>query len=68
MTLSVDADLCIGSGSCEYLSPALFQIQDDGSVAVLQGDVPADLLDVAQQAVRECPARALSLTRGTLAP
>lgn len=68
MTLSVDADVCIGSGNCEYLSPALFAIQDDGSLAVLQRDVPAELVDVAEQAVRECPARALSLSRGTLAP
>jgi ferredoxin len=54
---------CISSGSCEAVSEELFEIQDDGTLKVLQPDVPADLLELAEKAVRDCPARALTLTR-----
>lgn len=67
MTLSVNGQKCITSGNCEYLSSELFAITDDGILEVLRPDVPSNLVDVAEQAVRECPARALAFDRGTLA-
>ena len=66
MTLSVNGHKCITSGNCEYLSSELFAITDDGILEVLKPDVPPQLIDIAEQAVRECPARALSFDHGTL--
>jgi ferredoxin len=61
-SLGVDRVKCIVSGTCEALVPALFAIDDQGELQVLQPTVPDDLLDAARDAVGSCPARALHLS------
>jgi ferredoxin len=59
--LVVDRDRCVGSGTCEVLAPEVFEVDDDGVLALLRpepGD--ADLPHV-RDAVQGCPTRALSL-------
>ena len=59
--VEVDRDRCVGSGTCEVLAPTVFEVDDDGVLAVLApepGDGrPADVRD----AVEACPTRALAL-------
>jgi ferredoxin len=56
--IEVDRDRCVGSGTCEMLAPDVFEVGDDGVVAVLRPDV-AD--DAVQDAVQQCPTQALRL-------
>ena len=58
----VDRDLCVSSGMCESVAPAVFEIDDDGELVVLLDVVPAELLADAQAAARSCPTRALKVT------
>ena len=58
MRIEADRDRCVGSGTCEMLAPDVFEVGDDGMVAVLRPDV-AD--DAVQDAVQQCPTQALRL-------
>ena len=61
MKVRVDTDVCVGSGSCESLCPAVYDVGDDG-VAVVKGDqVPADQEDACREAVESCPAGAIEI-------
>ena len=57
----VDTERCILTGTCESVAPGVFELDDDGTVRVLQPVVPAGLLEAARWAVAACPTRALSL-------
>jgi ferredoxin len=57
----VDLERCIVTGTCEALAPQLFRLDDDGVVQVLQPDVDGPELELAREAARACPSRALSL-------
>jgi ferredoxin len=61
--IDVDRDRCVGSGTCEMLAPDVFEVGDDGIVAVLRpgADDPAHETAV-QDAVQQCPTQALSQT------
>lgn len=57
----VDAQTCIGSGSCAFAAPELFDVDDDGTAYVLDG--PPQPLATARPAVSGCPTSALHLVR-----
>jgi ferredoxin len=57
--VEVDRDTCVGSGSCEYTAPDVFEVGDDGVVQVT-GPVNGDDKRV-RDAVEECPVGALKL-------
>ncbi|SFT41060.1 ferredoxin [Geodermatophilus amargosae] len=59
MRVTVDRELCVGSGACEVLAPDVFEVDDDGAVRVLQAE--PDDEDAVRQAAQQCPTRALSL-------
>lgn len=59
--IEVDRDRCVGSGTCEALAPEVFEVDDDGVLAVLLPTPPDDLLPVVREAVQACPTRALAL-------
>jgi ferredoxin len=58
--VEVDRDRCVGSGACEALAPAVFEVDDDGVLAVLREPAEDELPDV-REAVQACPTRALTL-------
>ena len=60
----LSADTCVVSGMCESVAPELFEIDDDGDLQVLQPEPPVDKLDLARQAARSCPTRALTVVEG----
>lgn len=61
MKVIVDWDLCESHGQCEFAAPAIFTINDDGDLEVLD-EAPAESERGAlEQAVRRCPTRALSI-------
>ena len=57
----VDGERCVGSGACEVLAPDVFEVTDDGVVAVLRPEPAAGDLPDVEAAVRQCPTRALEL-------
>jgi ferredoxin len=61
MRIVVDYAKCTGLGMCEAEAPDLFEVQDDGSLLVLNENPSADQLAAAQAAVESCPTEALSL-------
>ena len=59
--IDVDRERCVGSGTCEMLAPDLFEVGDDGIVAVLRPEPDGADVDAAEDAVQACPTQALSL-------
>ena len=58
--VEVDRDRCVGSGTCEALAPEVFEVDDDGVLAVLLPTPPDDQLPDVREAVQACPTRALT--------
>ncbi len=68
MKIVVDRQLCQGHGMCEDTAPELFRVveSEDGTYAMVDILVPEpgpELEAKAEQAVRHCPNRALSIER-----
>jgi ferredoxin len=59
MRVSVDRDLCVAHGQCEYAAPEQFTINDDGDLE-LDENPPDSAREQVLRAVAACPARALS--------
>jgi ferredoxin len=59
--IEVDRDRCVGSGTCEALAPAVFEVDDDGVLAVLRAEPGEPELTDVRDAVAACPTRALTL-------
>ncbi|GAA3806853.1 MULTISPECIES: ferredoxin [Amycolatopsis] len=61
MRIVADTDLCIGAGQCVLTEPEVFDQDDDGTVVVLVENPEGGQVDSAREAVKLCPAMALSL-------
>ena len=61
MRVVVDRDRCVGSGACEALAPDVFEVDDDGVLAVLRAEPEDDDVPAVRDAVQACPTRALGL-------
>ena len=58
--LSADREICIGSGNCVRLAPAVFDQDDDGRVALVPGGDPDSVAADVDMAVEACPVSALA--------
>jgi ferredoxin len=61
MRVDVDLGRCTGHGVCESIAEDVFEVQDDGSVVIVEQDRPEADRERMQQAVTQCPAAALRL-------
>lgn len=61
MRIEVDLDKCTGHGICESIADDVFEVQDDGSVTILDETRAESDRARMQQAVTQCPAAALRL-------
>jgi ferredoxin len=61
MRIVVDRDKCTGLGMCEAEAPDLFEVQDDGSLVVLEEKPAEDKRAELEAAVESCPTEALSI-------
>lgn len=59
--IAVDRDLCQGHAVCEGEAPDLFSVTKHGDLTVLDQRPPEDRRAAAEEAVRYCPTRALSI-------
>lgn len=61
MRVEVDLGKCTGHGVCESVADDVFEVQDDGSVVILENVRPESDRERMNQAVTQCPAAALRL-------
>jgi sterol 14-demethylase len=59
--IKIDSELCQGHATCMTEAPELFQVDDAGSVTILQPYPPLDLLEKARQAEKYCPTKAIKI-------
>ena len=59
--VEVDFDLCKGHGNCAAEAPEIFQVDDKGSLTVLEYNPKAELLEKARAAEKFCPTRAIRI-------
>ena len=58
--IAADREVCIGSGNCVYLAPAVFdQDDEEGLVVLLTAEVGPRDAAAARDAVARCPSGAL---------
>ena len=62
MNVRVDIDLCQGHGVCQSEAPTVFRVTDDNVVEILDPNPPDDLRRNVEEAVKNCPTQALTLT------
>lgn len=62
MRIHLEADKCQGHNRCYALAPELFDVDDYGqSVLLVEGDVPAELVEKARLAAANCPEFAIKV-------
>ena len=60
MKVAVNADMCEGHGKCEMSAPEVFKLGPDDVSVVLVDDVPKDLEEKVNRAIRLCPRQAIA--------
>jgi ferredoxin len=64
MKIVLDLSKCQGHGRCYSLAPELFESDAEGnSVLLVDGEVPAELVDAAVLAADNCPEFAIEIER-----
>lgn len=65
MRIEIDVDRCEGHGMCEEQAPAVFELDDEGTVMDKfgGGELPAELEQAAERGVAVCPVAALRIVR-----
>lgn len=62
MRVSVDRELCVGSGTCVFTAPDVFRQDDDDGRVVLVVDRPGpSMRESARSAVASCPVGAIAV-------
>lgn len=61
LDISIDRELCMGSGNCAFWAPGVFDLDDEGISVVL--DVEAQPEDKIVLAAQGCPTQAISVVR-----
>jgi len=61
--VEADRERCIGSGSCAFAVPEVFDVDDSGRVVVIGEPTVGD--ERVRDAVEHCPMGALRLIEGT---
>ena len=57
----VDKRTCEGLGMCEAMAVDYFEVQADGTVAILDAEPAPDRVEEVRAAVESCPVMALAL-------
>ena len=57
----VDRDVCQNHGQCVFAAPQVFELDEEGTLEVLQDEVDESLRDVVEEAADVCPTQAITL-------
>jgi ferredoxin len=58
-SVTVDEDLCVGTGDCARIAPLAFVVDEDRNVSVPQPAAAPTDLRLLVQAARQCPTNAI---------
>jgi ferredoxin len=61
LEISIDRELCMGSGNCSFWAPGVFDLDDEGIAVVL--DVNAAPEEKIVLAAQGCPTQAITVSR-----
>ena len=61
MRAFVDRDACIGCEACVGICPEVFSMDDNGISVAIDGEIAADLLESAEEAMECCPVSAITV-------
>ena len=61
LEISINRDVCMGSGNCAFWAPGVFDLDDDGIAIVVDADAQPE--DKIVLAARGCPTQAISVVR-----
>ena len=61
MRVMVDHDLCEANAVCAGLVPEVFDVDDEDTLHIAEGEVPPELADGVRRAVQSCPKTALRI-------
>jgi ferredoxin len=64
MRIIVDRDLCESNAACVRRAPAVFQLDDENRLVIVDERPGPELADDVRQAVKRCPRGALALVAG----
>jgi ferredoxin len=59
VTVSVDPDLCIGSGDCQRTAPTAFLVDEDRNISVVQPGAASTDVAILLRAALNCPTQAI---------
>ncbi len=57
----VDIDVCQNHGQCVFSAPQVFELDDEGDLVQLQGEVGEDLREAVEEAADVCPVQAITI-------
>ncbi len=57
----VDRDVCQDHGQCVFAAPQVFELDEEGTLVVLQEEVGEDLRDNVEEAADVCPVQAITI-------
>jgi ferredoxin len=57
LDITIDRELCMGSGNCSFWAPGVFDLDDDGIAVVL--DAGAQPVETIVLAAQGCPTQAI---------
>lgn len=60
MKVEVNSDMCEGHAKCEMAAPEVFKLGPDDVSIVLVDEVPAELKEKVDRAIRLCPRQAIA--------
>lgn len=58
--VQVDHDRCEGNGKCQNAAPQVFEVRDDDLSYVILDEIPDELIDAVEEAIRLCPRQAIA--------
>ncbi|WP_317929595.1 ferredoxin [Halioxenophilus sp. WMMB6] len=61
MKIRIDKDRCVGNARCAAISETLFELDDDGYIAVTEIDVPPGMEALARRGARACPEKIIEI-------
>lgn len=61
MRVVVDMLMCVGNAHCMVAAPEVFEVQEDGSLTLLQEHPSEELRERVEDAARLCPAQAIAI-------
>lgn len=58
MKVTIDAELCVGCGTCAAIAPELFEMNGEGKADFI-GEVTDENMEVLDRAISMCPTTAI---------